>query len=63
MARRERSDLYPGERLNDLYETQWPDTHRISWTKQMKELEAENTQMHRIIAKLTLKFDAMDDLI
>ncbi len=29
----------------------------------LKELEAENTQMHRIIAKLTLKVDAMDDLI
>jgi putative transposase len=29
----------------------------------LKELEAENTQMHRIIAKLTLKVDAMDNLI
>lgn len=29
----------------------------------LKELEAENTRMHRIIAKLTLKVDAMDDLI
>jgi hypothetical protein len=29
----------------------------------LKELEAENTQMHRIIAKLTLKVDAMDTLI
>jgi putative transposase len=28
----------------------------------LKELEAENAQMHRIIAKLTLK-DAMDNLI
>jgi putative transposase len=29
----------------------------------LKELEAENAQMHRIIARLTLKVDAMDDLI
>ena len=29
----------------------------------LKELEAENTQMQRIIAKLTLKVDAMDNLI
>jgi putative transposase len=29
----------------------------------LKELEAENTRMHRIIAKLILKVDAMDDLI
>jgi putative transposase len=29
----------------------------------LKELEAENTQMHRIIAKLTLKVDAMDNLV
>lgn len=29
----------------------------------LKELEAENVQMHRIIAKLTLKVDAMDQLI
>jgi putative transposase len=29
----------------------------------LKELEAENTQMHRIIEKLTLKVDAMDTLI
>ena len=29
----------------------------------LKELEAENAQMHRIIAKLTLKVDAMDDHI
>ena len=29
----------------------------------LKELEAENAQMHRIIAKLTLKVDAMDNLI
>jgi hypothetical protein len=29
----------------------------------LKQLEAENTQMHRIIAKLTLKVDAMDELI
>jgi len=26
----------------------------------LKELEAENAQMHRIIAKLTLKVDAME---
>lgn len=29
----------------------------------LKQLEAENTQMHRIIAQLTLKVDAMEDLI
>jgi putative transposase len=29
----------------------------------LKELEAENAQMQRIIAKLTLKVDAMDNLI
>lgn len=29
----------------------------------LKELEAENAQMHRIIAKLRLKVDAMDNLI
>jgi putative transposase len=29
----------------------------------LKELEAENVQMHRFIAKLTLKVDAMDNLI
>ena len=29
----------------------------------LKQLEAENTQMHRIIARLTLKVDAMDELI
>jgi putative transposase len=29
----------------------------------LKELEAENAQMQRIIAKLTLKVDAMDHLI
>lgn len=29
----------------------------------LKQLEGENTQMHRIIAQLTLKVDAMEDLI
>ncbi len=29
----------------------------------LKQLEAENTQMQRIIARQTLKIDAMDDLI
>ena len=29
----------------------------------LKELEAENAQMQRIIARLTLKVDAMDNLI
>jgi putative transposase len=29
----------------------------------LKELETENAQMQRIIAKLTLKVDAMDNLI
>ena len=29
----------------------------------LKELEAENARMQRIIAKLTLKVDAMDELI
>jgi hypothetical protein len=29
----------------------------------LKELESENAQMQRIIAKLTLKVDAMDNLI
>ena len=29
----------------------------------LKQVEAENAQMHRIIAQLTLKVDAMEDLI
>lgn len=29
----------------------------------LKELESENTRMHRVIARLTLKVDAMDELI
>jgi putative transposase len=35
----------------------------VSDVVRLKELEAENTQMHRIIAKLTIKVDAMDNLI
>lgn len=35
----------------------------VSDVVRLKQLEAENTQMHRIIAKLTLKVDAMDELI
>lgn len=35
----------------------------VSDVVRLKQLEAENTQMHRIIARLTLKVDAMDDLI
>jgi putative transposase len=35
----------------------------VSDVVRLKQLEAENTQMHRIIAKLTLKVDAMEDLI
>jgi len=35
----------------------------VSDVVRLKQLEAENSQMHRIIAKLTLKVDAMDDLI
>jgi len=35
----------------------------VSDVVRLKQLEAENSQMHRIIAKLTLKVDAMDELI
>lgn len=35
----------------------------VSDVVRLKQLETENTQMHRIIARLTLKVDAMDDLI
>ncbi len=35
----------------------------VSDVVRLKQLEAENAQMHRIIAKLTLKVDAMDELI
>ena len=35
----------------------------VSDVVRLKQLEAENTQMHRIIAQLTLKVDAMEDLI
>ncbi|HEY9085423.1 MAG TPA: transposase [Candidatus Tyrphobacter sp.] len=35
----------------------------VSDVVRLKQLEAENTQMHRIIARLTLKVDAMEDLI
>lgn len=35
----------------------------VSDVVRLKQLEAENTQMHRIIARLTLKTDAMEDLI
>jgi len=35
----------------------------VSDVVRLKQLEAENSQMQRIIAKLTLKVDAMDDLI
>lgn len=35
----------------------------VSDVVRLKHLEAENTQMHRIIAQLTLKVDAMEDLI
>ncbi len=35
----------------------------VSDVVRLKQLEAENTQMHRIIARLTLKVDAMDELI
>ena len=35
----------------------------VSDVVRLKELEAENAQTHRIIAKLTLKVDAMDNLI
>lgn len=35
----------------------------VSDVVRLKQLEAENTQMQRIIAQLTLKVDAMEDLI
>jgi len=35
----------------------------VSDVARLKQLEAENAQMHRIIARLTLKVDAMEDLI
>ena len=35
----------------------------VSDIVRLKQLEAENTQMQRIIARLTLKVDAMDELI
>jgi putative transposase len=35
----------------------------VSDVVRLKQLEAENTQMHRIIAQLTLKVDAMEELI
>jgi putative transposase len=35
----------------------------VSDVVRLKQLEAENTQMHRIIARLTLKVDAMEELI
>jgi putative transposase len=35
----------------------------VSDVARLKQVEAENTQMHRIIARLTLKVDAMEDLI
>ncbi len=35
----------------------------VSDVVRLKQLEAENTQMQRIIARQTLKIDAMDDLI
>lgn len=35
----------------------------VSDVAKLKQLEAENAQMHRIIARLTLKVDAMEDLI
>jgi putative transposase len=35
----------------------------VSDVVRLKQLETENTQMHRIIARLTLKVDAMDELI
>lgn len=35
----------------------------VSDVVRLKQLEAENTQMQRIIARLTLKVDAMDELI
>lgn len=35
----------------------------VSDVARLKQVEAENAQMHRIIAWLTLKVDAMEDLI
>lgn len=35
----------------------------VSDVARLKQVEAENAQMHRIIAQLTLKVDAMEDLI
>jgi putative transposase len=35
----------------------------VSDVVRLKQLEAESVQMHRIIARLTLKVDAMEDLI
>ena len=35
----------------------------VSDVARLKQLEAENAQMHRIIARLSLKVDAMEDLI
>ena len=35
----------------------------VSDVVRLKQLEAENTQMQRIIARQTLKIDAMDELI
>jgi len=35
----------------------------LSDVVRLKQLESENTQMQRIIARLTLKVDAMDELI
>ncbi len=38
-------------------------TRRSAHAQESLQLEAENVQMHRIIARLTLKVDAMEDLI
>ena len=35
----------------------------VSDVVRLKQLETENAQMYRIIAKLTLKVDAMDELV
>jgi hypothetical protein len=35
----------------------------VSDVVRLKQLEAENTQMQRIIARQTIKIDAMDELI
>ncbi len=35
----------------------------VSDVARHKQLEAENAQMHRIIARLTLKAEAMEDLV